>query len=242
MGCNKNLTDDQLEAMFRVTDEEMLQTEQPVECLIERTKHKCKRCTRFFSNKAALKQHHCEPQIKKQKCPHCSKTINRASNLEKHFRSCEKAPKHPSKRQFRQTTLDRSISLENVPSTLKKLMVGEVQVGGAPAEHVEHWKAPEIVAFALKYTALTFRKSFKINNKRYILQRLKEVVHSMRPVIEGQTRVTAEAVKWYISLNMNYCKSTTSDVKTDPAVMFRSDVFRSIDTNELNYQFNVGYN
>ena len=81
MGCNKNLTDDQLEAMFRVTDEEMLQTEQPVECLIERTKHKCKRCTRFFSNKAALKQHHYEPQIKKKKCPHCSKAINRASNF-----------------------------------------------------------------------------------------------------------------------------------------------------------------
>ena len=51
MGCNKNLTDDQLEAMFIATDEEMQQTEQPMECLIERTKHKCKICTRFFSNK-----------------------------------------------------------------------------------------------------------------------------------------------------------------------------------------------
>ena len=242
MGCNKNLTDDQLEAMFRLTDEEMLQTEQPVECLIERTKHKCKRCTRFFSNKAALKQHHCEPQIKKKKCPHCSKTINCASNLEKHFRSCEKAPTHPSKRQFRQTTLDRSISLENVPSTLKKLMVGEVQVGGAPAEHVEHWKAPEIVESTLKNAALTFRKAFNTNNKRDVLQQLKEVNHSMRPVIEGQTWANAEAVKWYLSLNMNFCKSTSPSVKTDPAVRFSSEVFKSIDIYELRYHFHVGYN
>ena len=39
MCCNKNLTDDQLEAMFTVTDEEMEQTEQPMECLTERNKH-----------------------------------------------------------------------------------------------------------------------------------------------------------------------------------------------------------
>ena len=54
MRCNKNLTDYQLEAMFTGTDEEMQQTEQPMEYLIERSKHKCRRCTRFFSNEAAL--------------------------------------------------------------------------------------------------------------------------------------------------------------------------------------------
>ena len=61
MGCNKNLTDDQLEAMFRVTYEELRQIEQPTECLTERTKHKFRDCTRFFSNNTALKQHHFEP-------------------------------------------------------------------------------------------------------------------------------------------------------------------------------------
>ena len=136
----------------------------------ERTKHKCRRCTRFFSNEAALKQHHCEPQIKREKCPHCSKTIDRANNLKKHLRSCEKAPTHPSKRQLRQTTLDGPTSYENGPSTPKKWMVEEVQVGGAPAEHPEHWKAPEIVESVLKYTAVTFRKAFNSNNKRDILQ------------------------------------------------------------------------
>ena len=50
-----------------------------------------------------------------------------------------------AKRQLRQTTLDGSTSSENGPSTPKKLMVKEVKVGGAPAEYVEHRKAPEIV-------------------------------------------------------------------------------------------------
>ena len=141
-----------------------------MEFLIERTKHKCKRRIRFFSNEATFKQHHCQPQIKKEKFPHCSKTINCANNLEKLLRSYGKAPKHPSKRYLHQTTLDGPISLENGPSTPKKLMVEEVQVGGAPAEHTEHWKAPEIVEPALKYTALTFRKAFNSSNKRDILQ------------------------------------------------------------------------
>ena len=113
-------------------------------------------------------------------------------------------------------------------------MVEEVQVGGAPAEHAEHWKAPEIVDSALKYTALTFRKTFNSSNKRDLQQWLKEVIHSMK--------VNAETVKWYLSLNMNFCKSTSPGVKTDPAVTFRSEVFKSIDTHELDYQFNVGDN
>ena len=74
-------------------------------------------------------------------------------------------------------------------------MVEKVQVGGAPAEHFEHWKTLEIVEPALKYTALTFRKAFNTNNKRDVLQRLKEAIHSMRPIIKEQTRANAEAVK-----------------------------------------------
>ena len=37
MVCNKNLTDDQLEAMFKATDQEMQQVEQPMEHLIEKS-------------------------------------------------------------------------------------------------------------------------------------------------------------------------------------------------------------
>ena len=141
--------------MFTATGEEMRQTEQPVECFIERTKHKRKKCTRCFSSEAALKQHHCEPQIKKKKCPHCTETINRANDLVKHLRNCEKAPSHPSKHQLRQMTFDGPTSLENGPSTPQKLMVKKVQVGGAHAEDAEYWKAPEVVESALKYAALT---------------------------------------------------------------------------------------
>ena len=111
----------------------------------------------------------------------------------------------PCKRQLRQTTLDGLTSLENGPSTPKKWMVVKLQVGGAPAKHTEYWKTPEIES-ALKYTALNFRKACNSNSKKEILQRLKEAIHSMRLILEGQTRVKAEAVKWYQSPNMNFCK------------------------------------
>ena len=147
----------------------------------------------------------------------------------------------PCKRQLRQTTLDGLSSLENGPSTPKKAMVVKLQVGGAPAKHTKYWKTPEIES-ALKYMALTFRKACNSTSKKEILQRLKEAIHSMRLILEGQTRVKAEAVKWYLSLNMNFCKSTSSGVKTDLAETFCPEVFKSIKTHELDDQFHVQYN
>ena len=114
MVCNNTLTDAQSEAMFVTTVKEMRHIKQRMEeCLIERTRHKCKKCTKFFSNEAALRQHHCEPPIKKEKCPHCGKAINCVNNLEKHLRSYEKAPTHPTKQQLCQTNLDGPASYEN---------------------------------------------------------------------------------------------------------------------------------
>ena len=42
MDCNNTLTDAKLEVIFAVTDEEIRQIEQPIECPIERTQHKYK--------------------------------------------------------------------------------------------------------------------------------------------------------------------------------------------------------
>ena len=133
MGCNNTLTSYQLEAMFTATDKEMRQIEQPMKYLIERTKHNCQRCTRFFSNEAALNQHYCEPPIRKEECPNCGKTISCANNLEKHLGSCEKVPTHTAKQQLHQIALDGPTSSKNGPSTPKKFIVDDVQVGGAPA-------------------------------------------------------------------------------------------------------------
>ena len=64
----------------------------------------------------------------------------------------------------------------------------------------------------------------------------------MRPVIERQTQANVEAAKWYLWLNMNFCKSASPGVKTDPAVMFCSEVFRSVNTHQRDYNFHVGHN
>ena len=68
MDSNKTLTNAQFKAMFATIDDEMKQIEQLMECPIERTKRKCKKCPRFFSNEATLKHHHFEPPMKKEKC------------------------------------------------------------------------------------------------------------------------------------------------------------------------------
>ena len=76
-------------------------------------------------------------------------------------------------------------------------MVEELQVGGTPIKHVKYWKAPRIVEFTLKYTVPTFRKAFDSNNKRDVLQRLKDVIHTMRPAVTGQTQANAEDFYYY---------------------------------------------
>ena len=90
--------------------------------------------------------------------------------------------------------------------------------------------------------ALTFRKTFDSSNKRSVQQLLKDIIHSMRPVIEEETRANSEAFKRCLSLNMNFCKSTSPGIKTDPTDMFHLEVFMSIDTDKRDYQFHVGYN
>ena len=65
---------------------------------------------------------------------------------------------------------------------------------------------------------------------------------AIRLIIVGETRANMEAIKWYLSLNMISCKSTSCGIKADPAVTFGSKVFKSIDIHDLDYLFHVGYN
>ena len=166
MNCNNTLTDDELEDMFPPTDKEMQKIEQQVQEVFQ-----------ILLQPSCAQAAHCEPAIKKDKCPRCSKVINCAINLKKHLKSCQKALTCPA-------------------------------------------EAPEIAEFTLKYRALTFRKKFDSNNKRDVLQQLKDVIHTTRPIIKGKAGVNADPVKLYLSLNMNFFNSTSPGAKTDLAVMF----------------------
>ena len=64
-------------------------------------------------------------------------------------------------------------------------MVEKMKVGGVPIKHAEDWKTPEIAESAVKYTALKSRKTFDSNNKRDVLQGLKDIIHTTRLIIEG---------------------------------------------------------
>ena len=102
-------------------------------------------------------------------------------------------------------------------------------MGGAP---VEHLKAPAIVESTVKYTALTFRKAFNHQQQWRRPATIERVIHSTIPIIEGQTQANADAVKWYLSLNLKFCMSTGPSVKTSLAVTFCSEVFKSIGTHK----------
>ena len=132
----------------------------------------------FFPNEATLKQHHCEAQIKKEKFHHCNKTVIITIEIIT-WRSTWEVVRRllhtlPNGNYVKWQWMDPYWRMD--PQYLRnrwwrrcKLVVQLLLV----VQHAEHWKAPEMVESALMYTALTFRKEFKSNNKRDLLQRLK---------------------------------------------------------------------
>ena len=56
---------------------------------------------------------------------------------------------------------------------------------------------------------------------------------------KGQTQANAEAAKWYLSLKMNFCKSTSPGIKTDPLLRYAQ---KCSSVQVFDYQFHVGHN
>ena len=50
------------------------------------------------------------------------------------------------------------------------------------------------------------------------------------------------AIKWYLSLQLFFCKSADPTVKTDQRAIFESIVFYSVDNQKTNEMVTLGYN
>ena len=197
-------------------------------------------CGRLFYSKEALEHHEREYHVEGKKqwhCRHCNKVFQRDGNKILHERNCQHGAGPSRKRPLQQQTLE-----EFVIKKIKGMESEVITQQGGSDEHPEYWKAPELKESSLKRTAMVYRKSFDEANKRELLERLKNALEQHKQIIRGMVSHAKNAVKWYISLNLHFCKAADATVKTAPSVIFRSEVFRSILTQNLEDMFEAGYN
>ena len=240
----EHVDEEHLECLFKETDNEMVPGEFPLECdLVEIPDdiHPCNRCGRLFFSKEYLKRHkeECDRREKRESCRYCKKRFTRFGNKCLHEQHCKVGPsdKRQKKRTLTQTNIDNYVKRPRIDNFITE------QVGGSavPNEHSETWRAPELVESTLKRTAVTYRKEFDDSNRKELQQRLLTVMNTFTPIIQGEI-VSKKGVKWYLSLRLIFCQAKDVTDLTDPPVVFRSEVFTSLDDSKLSINFKVAYN
>ena len=170
-------------------------------------------------------------------CVHCQKVFVRLGNKCLHEQRCKSNKSKRKRYSTQQTKIEDYIKKPRVENLIAE------QVGGSNPimEHPETWRAPQLAESMLNRTALTYRKEFNENNRKELQQRLLTVMDTFTPIIQGEI-VKKKGVKRYLSLKLVFCQAKDVTDLTDPPVVFRSEVFMSLDDSQLDVNFKVAYN
>ena len=89
---------------------------------------------------------------------------------------------------------------------------------------------------ALANNVTIYRKTF--TNENYILDELSKSVQEVAEFLKS----IHKTVKYYISLKVNFCKSTDPTNITDHSVVFNSESFTNLEGDELVANSEISYN
>lgn len=177
----------------------------------KKTTVKCHLCYKRFSSKVALTRHinQYHSVHKRYKCRFCQKDFLRENNKFLHERNCERRPDYLSE------------PTEATEST--------TQAGGSRT--VDESEPPTLTQSTLKHTAEKYQKKFNRENKSNLYMRFNHAVREFKDILSDKTK--SKAIKWYLSLGVEFCSATNPSKMTDPPVIFRSQTFASLDENDL---------
>ena len=180
--------------------------------------HQCQQCYRRFYSRDALTRHIRQYHIERKlhKCKFCQKDFIREKNKFLHERNCDQRPCCSS-----ETTATQSTS----------------QVGGSGT--INESDPPVLTQSSLKHTAEKFQKQFNREDKNNLYLRFKEALREFIHILVD--KIKSKSIKWYLSLNVEFCGATNPLKRTDPPVTFRTEVFTSITEYDLEEMANLGY-
>ena len=123
--------------------------------------------------------------------------------------------------------------------TVSKRSVTSIQHGGQL--EVSEDDPPVIIEEALQNIATVYRKSFN-REERSNLNKLKMYLTGIKKTVVDKVLDESEAVKWYLSLRLHFHKTNKPITLTEPLVVFRTEVFTSVNVENIDAMFAAAYN
>ena len=71
---------------------------------------------------------------------------------------------------------------------------------------------------------------------------MKTNLTELKDVVVSKVLVETQALKWYVTLKLNFHKANDSAVITEPPVVFRTEVFTSVNVEDIDAMLHALYN
>ena len=115
-----------------------------------------------------------------------------------------------------------------------------VQQGGQLEDTAK--EAVVLVESALQNAASVYRKHFNQEDCQNLLENLKTSLTELKDIFVNKILVQTQALKWYVTLKLNFHKANDPAVITEPPVVFRTEVFISVNVEDIDAKFHAVYN
>ena len=87
-----------------------------------------------------------------------------------------------------------------------------------------------------------YRKRFNQEDRQNLLENLKTNLSELKDIIVNKVLVETQALKWYVTLKLNFQKANDLAVITEPSVVFRTEVFTSANVEDIDAISHAVYN
>ena len=115
-----------------------------------------------------------------------------------------------------------------------------VQQGGQLEDTAK--EAVVLVESALQNAASVYRKHFNQEDCQNLLENLKTNLTELKDIFVNKILVQTQALKWYVTLKLNFHKANDPAVITEPPVVFRTEVLISVNVEDIDAMFHAVYN
>ena len=85
-------------------------------------------------------------------------------------------------------------------------------------------------------------KRFNQEDRRNLLENLKTNLTELKDIAVNRVLVETQALKWYVTLKLTFHKANDPAVITEPSVVFRTEVFTSVNVADIDAMFHAVYN
>ena len=112
-----------------------------------------------------------------------------------------------------------------------------VQQGGQLEDTAE--EPVVLVESALQNTASVYRKRCNQEHCRNLLENLKTNLTELKDIVVNKVLVETQVLKWYVTLKLNFHKANDPAVITEPLVVLRTEVFKSVNVQDIDAMFHA---